>query len=1011
MAATGSNGAKRRSGRGSAGRSEQRPASASRNGKKQSGKSADSADTKREIIGVVLILVGIILGIFCYAPRSSQGVIAAIVPLLFGIFGIGMYAVPVLCAALGVCVIAIRKDNSRTGTIVCAAAAAFALLSFIHLAEYAKLIPAMNFGETVSHAWSAGSRLRSGGGFFGGSLAYLFAKLFGVTGGCVALAGIDIIMLLVITGLSLRKTGKKLAESVAEAHAVSRARRQTELYNEKLDDTKPERGRKKQSSSNEPQFDEDGFLVHSGKPLTAGDSDYGAESGEQVSSLAKRSKARKRQEAEMSARSENVNAADIADESAGTSDFTARRTPQKRRPFGTAKNNDELEFFPVSGPLKTTKPQKHRRSGKRELKTSNFVPSDVDVDNGSREDFPSYGDEHIDIPMNLSYADVERDEEGFAPPTADDDMPFEPDYSNESSDSAVSAAEEPFDSPAAGDSTEADDDFLRGIPVTRMEDIPPQSITEQSETAQSGFSAERKSTPVGGNDSSQGGSPSGNTVSSVVPAAVIEYQRPPYSLLRLPDPAAAVASESPTEKAKVLIETLNSFNISARIVNISVGPVITRFELQPAQGIRVNRITTLSNDIALALAAPRVRIEAPIPGKSAIGIEIPNKDTAPVYLRDVLETREFNTAKSPLTMGLGKDIAGKVVLADLEKMPHMLIAGQTGSGKSVCINCIILSLIFKSAPKDVRMILIDPKVVELSIFSALPHLFCPVVTEPKKAAGALRWAVTEMEQRYGKMGKVNARDIYRYNAMQEREEDKWPRLVIIIDELADLMMVASKDVEESICRIAQLGRACGIHLIVATQRPSVDVITGLIKANIPSRIAFAVSNGTDSRVIMDASGAEKLLGKGDMLFHANGASKPTRAQGAFVSDEEVEAIRDFFLQNQVAAPSYDESVLSEITGGGGGLGQGNGKQDDDLLPDAVRLVVESGTASISMIQRRLRVGYARAARLVDIMEQNKFVSEPDGAKPRKVLIDAAEYNRIFGGNLQSGSPGSGKDTD
>lgn len=363
MAATGSNGAKRRSGRGSAGRSEQRPASASRNGKKQSGKSADSADTKREIIGVVLILVGIILGIFCYAPRSSQGVIAAIVPLLFGIFGIGMYAVPVLCAALGVCVIAIRKDNSRTGTIVCAAAAAFALLSFIHLAEYAKLIPAMSFGKAVSHAWSEGSRLRSGGGFFGGSLAYLFAKLFGVTGGCVALAGIDIIMLLVITGLSLRKTGKKLAESVAEAHAVSRARRQTELYNEKLDDTKPERGRKKQSSSNEPQFDEDGFLVHSGKPLTAGDSDYGAESGEQVSSLAKRSKARKRQEAEMSARSETGNAADIADESADMSDFTARRTPQKRRPFGTAKTMMNLSFSPFRG---RSKQQNLRSTGAAE---------------------------------------------------------------------------------------------------------------------------------------------------------------------------------------------------------------------------------------------------------------------------------------------------------------------------------------------------------------------------------------------------------------------------------------------------------------------------------------------------------------------------------------------------------------------------------------------------------------------------------------------------------------------
>ncbi len=554
-----------------------------------------------------------------------------------------------------------------------------------------------------------------------------------------------------------------------------------------------------------------------------------------------------------------------------------------------------------------------------------------------------------------------------------------------------------------------------GDPFDNIEIVPSDNITGDTPNGEESsvvseeqhFEAERKlsasDTPAGALD---GEKPSGAAgaaepaaeqsvpSASAVPPAVAIYQRPPISLLRPPDHSEAIAGESPAEKARLLIDTLASFNISARITNISVGPVITRFELQPAQGVRVNRITTLSNDIALALAAPRVRIEAPIPGKAAIGIEIPNKDTAMVRLREVVETRDFVAAKSPLTFALGKDIAGKPVMADLEKMPHMLIAGATGSGKSVCINGIILSLAYKSAPDDVRMILIDPKVVELSVFAPLPHLFCPVVTDPKKAAGALKWAVLEMEQRYAKMGKVNARDLARYNALQEKDEDKWPRLVIIIDELADLMMVASKDVEEAICRIAQLGRACGIHLIVATQRPSVDVITGLIKANIPSRIAFAVSNGIDSRVILDSYGAEKLLGRGDMLFHANGAAKPIRAQGAFVSDEEVEAVMAFFSENKVES-AYDEAVISGIAGIGAPQGQGNGKQEDDLLPDAVRVVLESGSASISMIQRRLRVGYARAARLVDIMEQQKIVSGFDGSKPRKVLIDEAGYRRLF----------------
>ncbi len=472
------------------------------------------------------------------------------------------------------------------------------------------------------------------------------------------------------------------------------------------------------------------------------------------------------------------------------------------------------------------------------------------------------------------------------------------------------------------------------------------------------------------------------------------YVPPSFSLLNPSHANYGRSMESPSEKGKLLVDTLESFNVSAKIVNISVGPVITRFELAPAPGVRVNRITALSDDIALALAAPRVRIEAPIPGKAAVGIEVPNKDTATVVLRDVVESREFATAKSPITLALGKDIAGKVIVADLAKMPHLLIAGATGSGKSVCINDIIISLVYKCSPQELQLILVDPKVVELSAFGVLPHLKVPVVTDPKKAAGALSGGGREMTDRYQKFAKLGARDLERYNELQQDPLNKLPKLVIIIDELADLMMVAPDTVEDSICRIAQLGRAAGIHLIVATQRPSADVITGLIKANIPSRVAFAVASAIDSRIILDSGGAEKLLGRGDMLFHPNGAGKPVRVQGAYVSDEEVERIVKHF-QSQALSPEFDEHLMDEMEEDQGAGAQGNGKQEDELLGEAVRIVLDSGQASISMIQRRLRVGYARAARLVDIMEQHGYVSGFDGSKPRKLLITRAQYEQIF----------------
>ncbi len=489
------------------------------------------------------------------------------------------------------------------------------------------------------------------------------------------------------------------------------------------------------------------------------------------------------------------------------------------------------------------------------------------------------------------------------------------------------------------------------------------------------------------------------------------YVPPSFSLLNAASVNYGKGGESPQEKAKLLIDALESFHISAKVTNISVGPVLTRFELQPAPGVRVSRITSLNNDIALALAAQRVRIEAPIPGKSAVGIEIPNKNTVTVVLRDIVESREFQSNDSAVTMALGKDISGNIIVTDLARMPHMLIAGATGSGKSVCINDIIISMVYKSSPADLKMMLIDPKMVELSVFSVLPHLLIPVVTEPKKAAGALRWAVNEMTQRYKKFSEAGARDLKRYNQLMDVPEKRLPKLVVIIDELADLMMVSPDDVEDSICRIAQLGRAAGIHLIVATQRPSADIITGLIKANIPSRCAFAVSSGIDSRIILDATGAEKLLGRGDMLFHPNGAGKPTRLQCAFVSDEEVERITNHF-KNQAAPPVFDEQVIADMddsaTGGPAGGVYGEGKQEDELLGAAVRVILENGVASTSMLQRRLRVGYTRGSRLIDIMEELGYVSPYEGSKPRKVLITKEQYAETFGDTLPFADVKTGK---
>ena len=487
------------------------------------------------------------------------------------------------------------------------------------------------------------------------------------------------------------------------------------------------------------------------------------------------------------------------------------------------------------------------------------------------------------------------------------------------------------------------------------------------------------------------------------------YQFPPISLLQRGKGSNASAGQKHLEEtARRLQECLHTFGVKVTITDISQGPAVTRYELQPEQGVKVSKIVNLSDDIKLNLAATDIRIEAPIPGKSAIGIEVPNKENSAVAFRDMIESVEFKDSSSKISFAVGKDIAGKIVVADIAKMPHMLIAGSTGSGKSVCINTLIMSILYKAHPDEVKMIMIDPKVVELSSYNGIPHLLIPVVTDPKQAAGALQWGVSEMMNRYEKFAELHVRDMKGYNAKidemiakdGENAPKKLPQIVIIVDELADLMMVAPGEVEEAICRLAQLARAAGIHLIIATQRPSVDVITGLIKANMPSRVAFAVSSGVDSRTILDMNGAEKLLGKGDMLFYPQGYSKPVRIQGSYVSDAEVGAVVDF-LKNQQIGNIYQEDIQNQInnlkSGSGSSAGGASSKSDDKdaLFADAGRFIIEKDKASIGMLQRVFKIGFNRAARIVDQLCEYGVVGDEEGTKPRKVLMSLEQFENLL----------------
>lgn len=633
------------------------------------------------------------------------------------------------------------------------------------------------------------------------------------------------------------------------------------------------------------------------------------------------------------------------------------------------------------------------------------------------DDSSAYADE--------TYTEVEYDDEAYRKELVDDDLVDDyADYSQEQTSYRNESADSDY---AYGEHLQelTEDDGLEQWQRQEKTDAVGRTVLEGLQKQTPGTGTRHDSAGTGGAD--KGGTSSSASARGAQPEKTMEqvdaeideevrhseqlseeivekpYEFPPVELLHRGKSTSSTSQKELRDTAVKLQQTLSNFGVRVTVSDVSCGPAVTRYEIQPEQGVKVSRIVSLADDIKLNLAAADIRIEAPIPGKAAVGIEVPNKETSGVTLRELIESKPFEESKSPIAFGVGKDIAGQVVVADIAKMPHVLIAGATGSGKSVCINTIIMSILYRAKPSEVKLIMIDPKVVELSVYNGIPHLMIPVVTDSKKAAGALNWAVAEMDDRYKKFAQAGVRDLKGYNAKVEQLKDieaedkpaKLPQLVIIIDELADLMMIAKNEVEDAIVRLAQLARAAGIHLVIATQRPSVDVITGLIKANVPSRIAFAVSSGVDSRTILDMVGAEKLLGKGDMLFSPAGYPKPARIQGAFVSDDEVSAVVEFLKANCGESGGYHDDVARKIDNPAFAESQAFGNDYDDYFAEAGRYLIEKGKGSVSILQRVYRIGFNRAARIMDQLEEAGVMGPEEGTKPRKVLMTMDEFEELL----------------
>ena len=894
---------------------------------------------KSELIVIGMVALTIFLFLCNFGVCGALG--SAVSGVLFGLFGITAYIAPLVILAAVVVGIANFGSSASIRKIV-----AGIVLFFVigMLAELLTGRPQSFESYNIGELYTKASELKNGGGVFAGSMAYASYKYLSLAGTALLILLIGIASVVVVTQQSfvggLKKGGRKL---------IDKTRQEADNYRDYAEK------RREKMEARRAEIEEERRLAIEQKE------------DEKILRMEKKV--------------------------SGVMIDTALDKQEE--------DGDDL------GEIKLHNEEK----GKSE---NIFIPDEDEF----------HDDIHEIILKNSSEAIEEIESAGRYEPEEDykPEPEYEPDYRAEED---YEPRPEPVKelSPSmkklvarATDEFDSDDDILPDVPV-HAEHLGNGMNGDYVIHAQDHISrsANADSTINGSKPSSVNLGPGPHTTSPGMEKEIEKHKRnvpkkyvfPPLNLLekgvknKNTDSARALK-----ETAVKLQETLKTFGVNVTVTDISQGPSVTRFELQPEAGVRVNKIVGLADDIKMNLAASDIRIEAPIPGKAAVGIEVPNKENQAVALRDLLESSEYQNFSSKLAFAVGKDIAGKVVVTDIAKMPHLLIAGATGSGKSVCINTIIMSLIYKAKPEEVQMIMIDPKIVELSVYNGIPHLMIPVVTDPKKAAAALNWAVAEMTNRYKKFADTGVRDLKGYNKLAADSSDPdmtvLPQIVVIVDELADLMMVSANEVEDAICRLTQLARAAGIHLIIATQRPSVDVITGLIKANMPSRVAFAVSSGVDSRTILDINGAEKLLGKGDMLFYPQGYTKPARVQGAFVSDKEVQAVTDF-LRNQAADVSYNEEAMNSIDnmsvgGGAGGSSSGDAGSDrDEYFVQAGNIIIEKEKASIGMLQRVFKIGFNRAARIMDQLCEAGVVGDEEGTKPRKVLMSKQEFDAYVNG--------------
>ena len=918
---------------------------------KSKAKQAPVESLAGEVTGVIFMVIGVLLGLSLYTSGGSA-FIAAVNKFVFGLFGMPGYALPVFIVILGVLIIAAKKIRLRPSKLLSLLVGILGIIFLFHLFPGERYDTTAGFSAYIHRAYYVGSEMHIGTGGIGAVLCFPVHALLGKIGGIILSFGMILISVMLLTRLSLKKVGMQAANvtkkaAVGAKEAIHKASVSYEEGREKREKLRIERENEREQIRMEKEQRDRELLAK----RHAKNSDHGLFVEDVSENAGSESNEPMPWGVDKKEREELLK-----------EDFASVHSPYGALYPGLSekKNEKRNAFVEVEEPhAYTAEPiikNEPEKQPIKPIKRSAAVPMDEDLGyitaptiRLAASDEPE--DEEEDVTENRISFDIPKTEEIKEVEVVYPDEPlFEEEAYTEEIEEEAEDDEPPFD---MDDDIEEDEDDEETSVMPAEGEIPDSYIAPPIE-----FLQESKTKDT-----------------------------------RLRD------NEEMRIKTGILEATLKSFSINAKVTNTVRGPVVTRYELQPAPGVKVRKIVELTNDIALNLAAQDIRIEAPIPGKAAIGIEVPNQDKTMVCARELLDTEDFRRRKSPITFALGKDIVGKNVYADIARMPHLLIAGETGSGKSVCINTIIVSLIYGASPKDVQLILVDPKKVELKPYENIPHLRIPIVTDPKKAAGALNWAVAEMMNRYKIFAMKGAKDLPRYNAILAKEgKEKLPYLVIIIDELADLMMTSSKEVEDAICRIAQLGRASGIHLIIATQTPRVNVITGNIKINVPTRIAFAVTSQVDSRVILDMGGAEKLLGKGDMLYTPPGSSKPIRVQGCYIDDSEIESITEF-LSNKNATHFDEELALAVDKGTTGGNNRTEEENpDDELMVDAIRLALEMEQISSSMLQRRLKIGFNRAARIVDAMEERGFVGPSEGAKPRQVLLTWEEFHELYGDN-------------